>query len=165
MPVTFFSCPGHTVVPSDCLALSFTRSAACAAIFEAITPSFTSSTVGSRKMLRRRDIAEKVRAACRRDGPAYCRSNMIITGRYIRYQRPEHIVRRIVAHGFLKPHILGYHIKRYMPRPFNDCLHSPLSSPFVPVRPRIIISCTWPLSPASLMHPGRRPSPRLITIL
>ena len=74
-------------------------------------------------MLRRGDIAQKVRAIGRRDCAADGRRDVIVSGGDIRHQRPKDIERRSVAEALFHLHIGRNLIHRHMARSFHHHLH------------------------------------------
>ena len=76
------------------------------------------------KMLCRGHIAEEVRPRGSSDGTSDGGSDMVVTGRDVGHERPEHVERRIVAQALFHLHVRRDLIERHMPRTFHHDLHA-----------------------------------------
>lgn len=70
------------------------------------------------QMFSRSYVAEKIGSADSCEGPANCRSNVVVARCNISHKGPQHIERRPVAEPFLQLHVGGNLIVRNVPRTF-----------------------------------------------
>ena len=80
--------------------------------------------IGQPQMLGRRHIAQEIGAGRRRNRAANRAGNVIVAGRDVAGQRPEHIERRAPADALLELHVGFDLIERHMSRAFDHHLHA-----------------------------------------
>ena len=80
--------------------------------------------IGQPQMFGRRDVAEKSVPVADGDRAADRAGNMVVAGRDVAGQRPEHIEGRAAAYAFFKFHVGFDLIERHMARAFDHHLHA-----------------------------------------